>query len=354
MNLEKNKRSIKDKIAEKEELKEPIDLKSIVMPTGNVAYEKNGGFYLLGDSGELLTSTHLSKLKGKVNLILTSPPYPLNNKKSYGNLNGDEYLKWLISFAPIFSDLLTDDGSIVIEMGNAWESGRPVQSMLHLEALMGFVKHPDANLRLIQQFVCYNPSRLPSPAQWVTLNRIRTVDSFTHVWWIAKSDFPKADNSRTIRPYSKSMKALLKAGKYNSGKRPSEHKISETSFLTDHGGSIAHNFFELDSMDENREVRLPNSFSFANTTSNDFYHKKCKEKGIFLHPARMPIGLPNFFIDFLTDKNDIVLDPFGGSNTTGFSAALKERRWIAIDAQDKYVEQSIIRFEDPILGKGVK
>ena len=65
MNLEKNKRSIKDKVAEKPELKEPIDLKSIVMPTGNVAYEKNGGFYLLGDSGELLTSTHLSKLKGK-------------------------------------------------------------------------------------------------------------------------------------------------------------------------------------------------------------------------------------------------------------------------------------------------
>lgn len=338
--------------AEKISKSDAVDLKSILLPTGAVAYEKNNGFYLIGDSAKLLSSEDFKKLKGKINLIITSPPYPLNNKKSYGNLQGDEYLKWFVSLAPLFSELLADDGSIVIEIGNAWEGGRPVQSLLHLEALMGFVKHPDANLRLIQQFVCYNPSRLPSPAQWVTVNRIRTVDSFTHVWWIAKSDFPKADNTRTLRPYSKSMKSLLKSGKYNAGKRPSEHTISEKSFLSDHGGSIAHNFFELDPLEDSREVRLPNSFSFANSASNDFYHMQCKERGIELHPARMPVGLPNFFINFLTDENDIVLDPFGGSNTTGFSAALNNRRWIAIDAQDKYVEQSMVRFEDPILKKG--
>jgi DNA modification methylase len=317
------------------------------LPKKRAAYERNGGIYFLGDSTNLLTSKDFAVLKGKVNLILTSPPYPLNNKKSYGNLTGKKYLDWFTSLAPVFSDLLTEDGSIVIEIGNSWEPGRPVQSLLHLESLLGFVRHEDAGLRLIQQFVCYNPSRLPSPAQWVTVNRIRTVDSFTHVWWLAKSDFPKADNTKVLRPYSKSMKKLLQRGSYNSGDRPSEHYISKTGFLNDRGGSIAQNLFELDSLDPEREVRLPNVFSLANSASKDYFHRECKKRGITPHPARMPMGLASFFIEFLTDKGGLVLDPFAGSNTTGYAASVAERGWIGIDAQDSYVQQSLIRFDAP-------
>ena len=270
------------------------------------------GSLIQGNSIELLKSKkYLNKLKGKVNLIVTSPPFPLNNKKQYGNEKGDEYLKWFTDLAPIFSDLLADDGSLVIEIGNAWEPERPVQSLLHLECLFGLVKHPTANLRLIQEFICYNPSKLPSPAQWVTVNRIRTVDSYTHVWWLAKNDYPKADNTKVLRPYSKSMEQLLKKGKYNAGKRPSEHNISESGFLKDHGGSISHNFFEMESVDEKRKVRLPHSvLSFSNTNSNDYFLKTCRKKNITPHPARMNGGLINFFINFLTDEDDLVLDPF--------------------------------------------
>lgn len=317
------------------------------------AYQTHGGAYYVGDSKELLVSEGFASLKGKVGLIVTSPPYPLNLKKSYGNLTGDEYLAWLESLAPILSDLLTDDGSIVIELGNSWEKDRPVQSLLTMEALLAFTKAAGANLRLIQQFVCYNPSRLPSPAQWVTINPIRTVDSFTHVWWLAKSDFPKADNRNVLRPYSDSMKKLLKRGSYNAGVRPSEHRISETSFLKDRGGSISHNLFEMDAMQEDRLPRLPNAFSLSNSASSDYFHKACKGKNITPHPARMPRGMASFFIEYLTDKGDLVLDPFGGSNTTGFAAALAGRRWVAIDASDSYVEQSRLRFGDPAL-KGDK
>ena len=209
------------------------------------------------------------------------------------------------------------DGSIVIELGNAWESSRPIQSLLPLESLISFVKDPVANLRLCQQFVCYNPTRLPSPAQWVTVNRIRTTDSYTHVWWMAKSDNPKADSRKVLRPYSKSMKRLLKLQKYNAGIRPSEHHIGKTSFLTDNGGSIAHNLFEVEPLSDDREPRLPNAFSFPNTQSNDYYLQECRKLGIKPHPARMPEGLVSFFIQFLTDPGDLVFDPFGGSNTTG-------------------------------------
>lgn len=315
----------------------------------HILYETALGKYYTGKAEELLTSD-LTELRNKVQLILTSPPFPLNKKKRYGNLQGEEYKNWFLNLAEIFSNLLTEDGSIVIELGNSWEPGLPVQSLLHLESLLGFVRHPKANLRLCQEFVCYNPSRLPSPAQWVTVNRIRTIDSFTHIWWISKSDYPKADNRKVLRPYSKSMKLLLKKQKYNKGVRPSEHNISEKGFLKDNKGSIMHNLIEIEQIDENRNTRLPkNVFSIANTNSNDFFLRTCQERDITPHPARMPLELSNFFIEFLTEPGDIVLDPFAGSNTTGFCAEKLSRRWISIEAKEDYGKQSIIRFEDPYI-----
>lgn len=318
-------------------------------------YNTKRGKLIKGNSIELLKSDNLQSLKGTVNLIVTSPPFPLNNKKQYGNEKGEEYKDWFIKLAPIFSDLLADNGSLVIEIGNAWEPERPVQSLLHLECLLGMVKHPEANLRLIQEFICYNPSKLPSPAQWVTVNRLRTVDSYTHVWWIAKNDFPKADNSKVLRPYSKSMEQLLKRQSYNSGKRPSEHQISEGGFLKDNGGSISHNFFEMEALDEKREVRLPHSvLSFSNTNSNDYFLKTCREKGIIPHPARMSGGLVNFFIQFLTDEGDLVLDPFSGSNTTGYCAEKLNRKWVSFEVKEDYIKQAIIRFSEPNLKSPLK
>ena len=313
-------------------------------------YSTKLGQYFVGDAIELLCGKLGEDLKGNVQLIITSPPFPLNNKKRYGNLNGTEYKDWFVNLAEAFSEVLTDDGSIVIELGNAWEPERPVQSLLHLESLLEFVKHPRAGLRLCQQFICYNPARLPTPAQWVTVNRIRTVDSFTQIWWMAKQDYPKANNEKVLRPYSKSMKLLLERRKYNAGRRPSQHVVGRNSFFKDNGGSIPHNLVQLEPIDEEKDIRLPNNvFSVANTKSNDFYLRTCRERGITPHPARMPLEIACLFIEFLTDPGDLVLDPFAGSNTTGFCAEKLLRRWISVDKCEEYGGQSVIRFEDPYL-----
>ncbi len=312
---------------------------------GRLDHETPLGKYYLGDSGAVLQGELGATLAGQVNLILTSPPFPLNKKKKYGNLRGDEYRHWLSRLAPIFSRLLAPDGSIVIELGNAWEPGRPVQSLLHLHSLIDFVENAQADLRLCQQFVCYNPARLPGPAQWVTIERTRVTDSFTQVWWMAKSDRPKADNRRVLRPYSDSMNSLLERGRYNSGGRPSEHAISEAGFLTNHGGSIMPNVVELEARDPQDQLRLPeNTLRFANTQSNDDFHRRCQSEGITPHPARMPAGLASFFIEFLTEPGDLILDPFGGSNTTGYVSETMDRRWIAVEADAQYAIQSRLRF----------
>ena len=259
-------------------------------------------------------------------MVLTSPPFPLNRKKD-GNRQGDDYLEWFAAFAPLFREFLTETGSIVIEMGNAWEAGEPTMSTLALEALLEFLKAGD--LSLCQQFICYNPARLPSPAQWVNVDRIRVKDSYTHVWWMAATTRPKADNRRILKPYSKSMLGLLRTRRYNSGTRPSEHHIGATSFLKDNRGAIPSNVLTL-----------------TNTQSNDPYLRHCKERGLPVHPARMPAQLASFFIKFLTEGRDLVVDPFAGSNTTGAVAEGLGRKWAAIEPNEQYVEGSRSRFSE--------
>jgi site-specific DNA-methyltransferase (cytosine-N4-specific) len=287
---------------------------------------------------DFLKSKEGEALRGKVNLIVTSPPFPLLTKKKYGNETGEEYLNWLKALAPKLATLLSEDGSIVIEIGNAWERGEPVMSTLPLEALLAFKKA--AGLHLCQQIICHNPARLPSPAAWVTVNRWRLKDSYTHVWWMSKSPRPKADNRRVLTPYSKDMKRLLARKTYNSGKRPSGHDISPIGFLTDHGGAIAPNVIDLADT-----ALIPDSLlRFSNTGWDASYRQYCEEHKLDAHPARMQPGLAGFFIQFLTDCDDLVMDPFAGSNTTGAVAEELERSWVCVEAHLPYAEGSKGRF----------
>lgn len=281
-------------------------------------------------------------LIGEVQLVFFSPPFPLNRKKRYAHKDGEAYLKWLGDLAPRLASLLKPTGSLVVEIGNAWEPGRPVMSMLPLQALMAIAERGELNV--CQQFVCHNPARLPSPAQWVTVERIRVKDSYTHVWWMSPDEKPMANNRKVLKPYSPAMRELLERQSYNDGKRPSGFDISPESFLQNNGGAIPPNALELaaEAHDEYEE----NFFRFANTSSADGYSSYCREHDLKLHPARMPAGLPRFFIEFLTDKKDLVLDPFGGSNTTGAIAEELGRRWIAVEPESAFIKGSRGRFPD--------
>ncbi len=299
-------------------------------PPTNVAYATARGRMLRGKSDEILANGSLVRFEGRVNLIFTSPPFPLNRKKRYGNKTGEAYIEWLCAFGPLFKNMLAPNGSIVIEMGNSWEPGMPVMSTLALRALLEFQQKNE--LFLCQEFIWYNPAKLPSPAQWVNVERSRVKDSFTKLWWMAPTEKPKAHNQNVLQEYSKAMKTLLRRGKYNSGRRPSEHDISETAFLRDNGGAIPSNVL-----------------TYANTQNGDDYQVYCRKHDLPLHPARMPSDVAKFFIKFLTDAGDIVLDPFGGSNTTGAASEDLERFWISIETAEEYIRGSRGRFGDKII-----
>jgi len=291
------------------------------------AYQTKLGTCLHGNVEDILKDKSFQKYKGKVNLIFTSPPFPLNRKKKYGNLNGKKYVDWLTKITTALKDYLADDGSLVIEIGNSWEENEPVMSTLPLETLLAI--KTKGKFKLCQQFVWFNTAKLPSPVQWVNVERTRVKDSFTSIWWLSKSSKPKANNKNVLEEYSESMKRLLKTKKYNSGRRPSEHDIGEKSFLKNNGGAIPSNVLIA-----------------GNTASNSDYLNGCKKNGITPHPARMPNFLAEFFIKFLTDKNDLVLDPFSGSNTTGEISESLKRKWLSIEVDENYIKGSKLKFKN--------
>lgn len=294
----------------------------MLIKSHNPAYIRPLGAAYCGDSLELLASLP----DASVNLVLTSPPFALLREKEYGNKPQDTYIDWLAKFARLVHAKLKEDGSFVLDLGGAYEPGSPTRSLynfrvpIHLCDELGFY--------LAEDFYWHNPSKLPSPIEWVNKRKIRVKDSINTVWWFGKTRWPKANATKVLVEYSDRMKKLLKDpdGFYTPKKRPSGHDIGR-SFATDNGGAIP-----------------PNLLQIPNSESNGDYVRGCNAIDVKQHPARFPSKLPEFFIRFLTEPGDLVVDIFAGSNTTGYVANLEGRQWLAFEERLDYLAASVFRF----------
>jgi DNA modification methylase len=269
-----------------------------------------------------------------VNLVLTSPPYALHFKKEYGNVSKDQYVEWFLPFAKEVLRVLSDDGSFVLNIGGSWNKGTPTRSIYQFKLLVELVE--TVGFHLAQECFWYNPAKMPAPAEWVTVRRIRVRDSVEYVWWLSKTPWPKASNLNVLKEYSPDMIRLARNG-VRETVRPSGHVIRDTFDKIKAGGAIPPNVIE--------EQFAESLLKLGNNAANDDYTKMCKETGTKIHPARFPAALPNFFIKMLTQANDLVIDPFAGSNTTGAVAEALDRRWLGFDEVEEYLQASRFRFD---------
>ena len=130
---------------------------------------------------------------------MTSPPFGLVRRKEYGNADAHKYLDWFRPFAGQFRRVLKERGSLVIDIGGAWIPGQPTRSLYHFKLLLMLCE--EYVFHLAQEFYWWNPSKLPSPAEWVNIRRIRVKDAVNTVWWLSLSPWPKASNcARRPRP----------------------------------------------------------------------------------------------------------------------------------------------------------
>jgi site-specific DNA-methyltransferase (cytosine-N4-specific) len=289
-------------------------------------YKTDFGKAIVGDALELLSELQDSS----VDLVMTSPPFALRRQKAYGNVGEGEYGEWIQPFGKEVYRVLKDTGSFVLDLGGAYQLGKPSRSLYNFRVLIRMCD--EVGFHLAEDFYWFNPAKLPSPIEWVNIRKIRAKDAVNTVWWFSKTEWPKSDIRNVLVPYSNRMKKLLSDPEnfYSPKKRPSGHDIG-AKFGKDNGGALPSNLLII-----------------PNTDSNSSYLRLCKEIGLERHPARFPEDLPSFFIKMLTGEGDLVIDIFAGSNTTGSVAEKMGRRWLAFDTSYEYLQASVFRFlENP-------
>lgn len=307
----------------------PSDHVRALLPNAPYYITRLGAAYL-GKSLEMLQALP----DASAHLVLTSPPYALHFKKEYGNVSKDQYVEWFLPFAKEVRRILTEDGSFVLNIGGSWNKGTPTRSIYHFKLMVALVE--TIGFHLAQECFWYNPAKMPAPAEWVTVRRIRVRDSVEYVWWFSKSPWPKASNLNVLKEYSPDMIRLARNG-VRETVRPSGHVIRGSFDKISSGGAIPPNVVE--------ERFAESMLKLGNNAANDEYTTMCKETGTKIHPARFPAALPSFFIKLLTQANNLVIDPFAGSNTTGSVAEQLDRRWLAFDEVEEYLRASRFRFD---------
>jgi len=278
------------------------------------------GRMYLGDSLKLLPQLP----DGAVNLIVTSPPFALLVPKEYGNQDAGAYLEWFKPFGRECKRLLADNGSLVIDIAGVWNRGLPTRSLYHFELLLMLCR--DLGFHLAQELYWWSPNKLPTPT-WATMQRVRVKDAVNCLWWLAPTPWPKANNRRVLVPYSAMHRHHIKHGRKTFGRSHSGHVISK-HFCRDNGAAIP-----------------PNLIAMPNAANDREYLSRCREQGIKPHPARFPQLLPEYFIRLLTDRNDLVLDPFAGSCVTASVAERLGRRWICADTVEPYLAGGKLRLD---------
>ena len=266
--------------------------------------------------------------EGLVNCIFTSPPYLLQKKKEYASqFASAEHVEWLFERAKEWKRVLASDGSLFLNLGPAWTPGLPTTDIYEKRLLIRLID--ELGLHLAQEILWNNPAKLPAPAQWVCIDRVRLKPSIETVLWMSKTPHPKADNRRCLVPYSDSMRALLARGGERGAVRPSGYKLEPGAFSHDAGGAIASNL-----------ITIPN------TGSRGPYHTWCEARNLPKHPARFPAGLVEFAMKLTTDEGDVCLDDFGGSLQFAEVCERAGRRWISMDKSLTYLEGGLGRFQD--------
>lgn len=264
-------------------------------------------------------------LPGSVDLLFTSPPFPLLSGKEYGTTSTAEWLEWMIGLCRDWYDLLAPTGSMVMELNDVHYRGMPVQSQ-YIERL---------GIALEDQLGMFRPGRLlwehpgrKGPLMWCGIRRVRLHPTAAPLLWMAKRPDPKADNRRVLRPYVDRTRERYIGQAQKPVERPSGLKLGAHSWSKDNGGAVPGNVIRS-----------------GNASANDAYARACRAAGLKAHPARMPPKVAEFVINYLTEPGDLVADPFFGSGTTGEVAERLGRRWIGIERALSYLNTAIFRFE---------
>ncbi len=227
-----------------------------------------------------------------VALVITSPPYAMQRKSYYGGISEKDYPNWTLKWVNAFKEKLKNDGSICINIRPHIKNGEISDYVLKTILLLrenGWIHCED---------MCwYKPDSPPMGS----VKRPRRAYEMIH--WFAKTRNPKC-NPKAIG--KRSLRIGFEQTKFAEGNDSYVHKGQNTA---------------------KPGIARCNDVIVCGTS---------KIERRFIHPAMFPPDIPEYFIKMLTDKGDLVVDPFMGSGTTGRVAERLERKWKGFEINETY------------------
>lgn len=258
----------------------------------------------------------------RVDLILSSPPFPLQRKRRYGGPEPHQYVEFVLrSLEPLVGQL-SPGASVVLHLGHdLFEPNSPARTMHQAELMLALRR--ELGLQLMDQ-LCWVGSKPPGPTQWASRQRMQLNSAWEPLLWLSPNPRSvKADNRRVLLPHSDRQRRLIARGGeqrtavYGDG----AYRVKPGSFGGQTEGMIAKNVLRFGS-------RCPDQ---------DRYRAYARVEGLPVHAASMPLALASFLVQWLTEPGDLVADPFGGTVTTGRAAEVNGRRWVVTENVLEYL-----------------
>ena len=283
-------------------------------------YKTRSGKAYAGDAMELIK--HIPD--GSISLIVTSPPYALKNGKKYGNVDSMAYVRWFMPFVDEFYRVLREDGNLVLSIGRDMTIGTLAESPWNFKLFAELRENEKFYLK--GEFAWAGPTPSSVPEEWIRVKRVGIKDAVNYVWWFTKNSRFNYGRKNALSPYISKVMRTIERRKY-AELRSVEYN-ADGPVLRDYRYSVLIKFLTVGDRESDRR-----------------YVEACRNHNVKAHPARYPLRLPEFFIKYLTERGDVVLDPFAGSNTTGEAAEGIGRLWIAFEINSEYLDGSMFRFD---------
>ena len=234
-----------------------------------------------------------------IDLIVTSPPYAMQRKKTYGGITEEDYPDWIEQIGIKLKKVMKPTGSFVLNIKEHVSDGR--RSNYVMKSVLKLSEH----FTFSDTYIWRKTNPFP------TGSKRRLKDGFEYCFWFTKGKYKFYPDQVLVKSNSRFLE--------------SEKRRKNTGMHNTNNGSGMNMARRVSSSEL---VRPSNVIDLAVDTTNH------------IHPATFPAGLPEFFIKLMTDKNDIILDPFMGSGTTGVAALNNNRDFIGIEINNDYYSEA--------------
>ncbi len=245
-----------------------------------------------------------------VDLIVTSPPYADNRKKTYGGIPPDAYVAWFLPISAELLRVLKPTGTFILNIKE-----KVVEGERHTYVLELILALRQQGWLWTEEFIWHKKNSYPG--KWP--NRFRDA-------WERCLQFNK---QKQFHMYQEAV--MVPTGDWAKTRL---RKLSETDQRRDES-KVGSGFGKNISNWIGREKAYPNNVLHLATESSNRSHS-----------ATFPLELPSWFIKLFTQPGDLVLDPFLGSGTSALAARNLERHYLGMEVLPEYVElaqQSLLR-----------